>query len=178
MKKLIITLCAVFIGISMQSGCTHLESGKSVQLKSTDHWALLPLQNLAETPRAGEQVETILQGMLLNQGITELAVYTNVDGDDLALLLDDDKRIEKAKLWASEQGLRYCITGSVQEWHYKTGLDGEPAVGITLRILDMHQEAQPIWSSTASRTGWGAENLTETTARVLKTLLDQIELLP
>lgn len=178
MKRPLRILCAVFLHVSVLSGCTHLESGVPVQLNSADRWALLPVQNLAETPRAGEQVESILQGMLLNRGLKELAVYPKDDGEDLALLLDDDKRVTDAKSWARSQGVRYGITGSIQEWRYKTGLDGEPAVGITLRILDLHNEGQPFWNATASRTGWGSENLTETTARVLKILLNQVEILP
>lgn len=178
MKKLVVIFCTVVLAAVLSSGCTHLESGTSVSLSTTERWAVLPLQNLAETPRASERVESILQSMLQNKGVKQLSLYPKGDAENLALLLDDGKRLEVAKTWARRQGVRYGITGSIQEWRYKTGLDGEPAVGITLNVIDLQDDDKPLWTATASRTGWGSENLTETTAQVLNALLGELELLP
>ncbi|MFX6409724.1 hypothetical protein ABTG43_19290, partial [Acinetobacter baumannii] len=46
---------------------------------------------------------------------------------------DDAKAIE----WAKAQGARYAVTGTVDEWRYKVGVDGEPAVGIALQIVEV-----------------------------------------
>ncbi len=178
MKKLVIIICTAVLTTILSNGCTHLESGTSVSLSTTERWTVLPLQNLAETPRASERIESIMQSILYNKGIKQLSLYPKGEAENLALLLDDSKRLEVAKTWAREQGFRYGITGSIQEWRYKTGLDGEPAVGITLIIMDLQDEYKPLWTATASRTGWGSENLTETTAQVLKAMLGEMELLP
>jgi len=123
-------------------------------------------------------VESILYSILQNQGVHRLSFPPKDDSETLSLLLDDGQRMISAKGWARANGFRYGITGSVQEWSYKTGLDGEPAVGITLSLFDLKKNDQLLWAATASRTGWGSENLTETTTRVLQALLDGMELEP
>ncbi len=177
MKQLFILFCASLLTIVWQSGCTNLESGTSIEVSKSAPWAILPLQNLAETPRAGERVESMLLSLLQNQGVNPLMSYPKGDANDLALFIDDGKRLAAAQIWARESGWRYGVTGSIQEWRYKTGLDGEPAVGITLSLIDLQSDAL-IWTATASRTGWGSENLTTTTTKVLKTLLAELDLIP
>ena len=43
--------------------------------------------------------------------------------------LDERRRAELALRWAKDKGFLYGVTGSVEEWRYRNGLDGEPAVG-------------------------------------------------
>ncbi len=178
MKQRRYILAIIALTTMMYSGCTHVESGAAVkEVNRSDHFVILPMQNLAETPRAGERVESMLESLMHGQGVRHLDEASTGNGDHLALLLDDGKRLETAKAWARQEGIRYGITGSVQEWRYKTGLDGEPAVGITLNLIDLSNKDALLWSATASRTGWGSENLTRTTAKVLKTLVAEMEFL-
>ena len=176
MKKILLILSIAALFAFVQSGCTHLDSSASIKLSKNESWVILPFQNLAETPRAGERVESILQSILKNHGVNKVAFFSRNDPGNLTLFIDDGKRLETAKKWAKSKGFRYGITGSVQEWRYKNGLDGEPAVGITLNIVDLKKNDGMLWTATASRTGWGAENLTRTTIKVLHTLLGRIKL--
>jgi hypothetical protein len=176
MKKILMIITSAVLFAFVLNGCTHLDSGASIKLSKTEPWVILPFQNLAETPLAGERVESILQSILKNQGVNKLTFYTKNDPANLTLFIDDGKRLETAKNWAKSKGFRYGITGSVQEWRYKNGLDGEPAVGLTLNIIDLRKNDAVLWTATASRTGWGSENLTRTTIKVLHTLLGRIEL--
>jgi hypothetical protein len=77
--------------------------------------------------------------------------------------------------WANQQNLRYAVTGSVDEWRYKSGLDGEPAVGITLNIVDL-QTQEVIWTSTGARSGWGREGVAMAARTLLSDLLDDLPL--
>lgn len=178
MKQSWLMLWAALLTVVGLSGCTHLESGAPVRLETSEHWLILPLENLAETPRAGERVESILQSLLQNRGVRQVALYPKQNSEDLSLLLDDGKRVAAAKDWAKGQNFRYGITGSIQEWRYKTGLDGEPAVGITLNLVDLKHNDHVLWSATAARTGWGSENLTVTTTKVLNAIIGEMELTP
>jgi len=153
--------------------CSHLDAKNSIQLSRTESWILLPLENLAETPRASERAENLLESYLRNRGLQHLKTYPQDDNESLSLLLNDKKRIEKAKTWAKQKNIRYALTGSVQEWRYKTGLDGEPAVGLTLKLIDL-QTDKIIWNGSASRTGWGYENLTGTASKVIEGLLSRL----
>ena len=49
----------------------------------------------------------------------------------------DSKRQQEALDWARERQARYALTGAVDEWRYKVGVDGEPAAGVTLQIIDV-----------------------------------------
>ena len=181
MKKRLLILGVITLAMLMQSGCTHVDGGATIKkVGKQARFVILPMENLAETPRANERVESMLQSLMHSKGIRNLAAAPKATGEevDLALLLDDGKRLETAKDWALKKGFRYGITGSIQEWRYKTGLDGEPAVGITLKLIDLENKDALLWTATASRTGWGSENLTGTTADVLKTLISKMEFLP
>lgn len=175
MKKLWFILGILVFAAMAQSGCTHLERGGVVRLSKSAGWVILPLQNLSETPLAAERVESILQSLLRNKGVHPVTLAPQGNGKDLALLIEDSLRLKTAKAWARQEGFRYGVTGSIQEWHYKTGLDGEPAVGITLNLIDLKNNETLLWTATASRTGWGSENLTRTTANVLIALIGEME---
>lgn len=178
MKKPLLFICLTILAAAVQQGCTHLQSGISPKVSRSERWVILPFQNLAETPRAGERVESILHSILKNEEVMQLSLYPKDNTENLALFINDDKRLAAAKEWAKENDFRYAITGSVQEWRYKTGLDGEPAVGITLNLIDLQNKDTLLWTATASRTGWGAENLTRTTVKVLNAMIGEIGLVP
>jgi hypothetical protein len=78
---------------------------------------------------------------------------------------------EEAQKWAREQGIRYGLTGVVQEWRYKVGIDGEPAVGVTLQVLDL-STGQIIWSASGAKSGWSREALSAVAHKLLYQLLD------
>ena len=62
------------------------------------------------------------------------------------------------------------VSGSVEEWQYKNGLDGEPAVGISLRVLQA-SNGQVLWSKSGARAGWSRESLAGTAQQVLDKLV-------
>jgi TolB-like protein len=175
MKKPISLLGILFLTFTLLSGCTKVQSESSITLPNTSSIAVLPFHNLAQTPQAGEKVEAILTSLLRSKGFVNVHTPPGEQGNNLALLLDDTKRIAMAKTWANEKGLEYGITGTIQEWAYRTGLDGEPAVGITLAVIKLPED-KVIWTATASRTGWGFENLSGTTMKVLNAMLTEFEL--
>ena len=177
MKKFLIPLNGLLLYLFLVSGCTHLEPGPDVKLNTAASWVVLPLRNLSETPLAAQRVEAILLSMLQKASLPQLLVYPETASDNFALMLNDARRLDLAKQWAKTEKINYGIGGSVQEWQYKTGLDGEPTVGITLAVIDLNDN-RVIWTATASRTGWGSENLTETTSLVLRKLIANMQLQP
>ncbi len=138
-------------------------------IKATGTWALLPFKNLAETPKAAERAESITSSILFAKGYRPTH-YPAQNEDDLLLLLDDNKRLENARKWAEQQGFRYAITGDVTEWRYKTGLDADPSVGITISVIDL-QSGEVIYNRTGSKVGWGYSNLSSTAQGLIQKLL-------
>ncbi len=152
-------------------------------------WVLLPVVNRSQTPQAGERVEAILVSLLRSRGVTHISHYPETSQSQVLMVLDDQTRYNAALKWALTQGFRYAITGTVEEWRYKAGLDGEPAVGVTLQVIDLRrskktaagktntttitkQEILPVlWSATGARTGWGREGIAAATQKLLDKLL-------
>ena len=81
--------------------------------------------------------------------------------------------MDKAKQWARENGSRYGITGEVQEWAYKNGLDNDPSIGMSLKFVDLETD-QILWTATGTRTGWGFSNLSSTADKTISELLSEV----
>ena len=90
------------------------------------------------------------------------------------LLQDDRERQIQALDWARQQRLAYVITGSVEEWQYKNGLDGEPAVGVSLQVLEP-ATGRVVWSSSGARAGWSRESLAGAAQKVLRELVGNLD---
>ena len=171
MKK---TLGAALAAVIL-AGCSVMQAEQSTPLPKDAQWALLPVVNYSQTPQAGEGAESIVATLARARGL-KLAHYPvkNEQGDALPVL-DDSVRYRNALRWAASQGYRYALTGSVQEWRYKSGLDGEPAVGMTLQVVELPSE-EVVWSATGARSGWGRESLSGTAQKVADSLLDRLDL--
>lgn len=175
--------------IFLLNACSVDQIYRDKALDNRASWALLPVLNRSQTPQAGERVESILVSLLRSRGVKHISHYPGTPPSQVLITLDEQARYDAALKWALTQGFRYAITGTVEEWRYKAGLDGEPAVGITLRVIDLQQhkkaafqavatapskyEAQPVlWSATGARTGWGRESIASATHTLLNDLLD------
>jgi len=78
--------------------------------------------------------------------------------------------VDEAQKWAREQGARYGLQGAVEEWRYKVGIDGEPAVGVTLQVIDLNSGAV-LWSASGAKSGWSREALSAVAHKVMDNLL-------
>ena len=152
-----------------------MESPPVPALDSTRPWALLPVQNHSGTPQAGERAEVLLAAMLHQRGLSRLELYPATAGEDALPELDERRRYAQALEWARRRGPGYAVTGNVAEWRYKTGPDNEPAVGLTLQIIEI-PSGDVLWSAAGSRSGWGRESLSGTAQKLLRDLLANVRL--
>lgn len=113
-------------------------------------WVMLPFSNYSETPQAGERVEAILDTLLRKQGIAQLDRYPPLKEDDAHLIISERQRFEESLVWAQQQHFDYGVSGSVGEWRYKSGVEGDPAVGITIRVIEL-STSRVVWSATGTR---------------------------
>jgi TolB-like protein len=132
-------------------------------------WALLPMVNHTETPQAGLRAEAILESLLRGGGVSTLRRYPSSIGGDALFEPSERKGVDQALDWARAQGARYAVTGTVDEWRYKVGVDGEPAVGFTLQVIDV-QSGRVLWSAAGGRTGWSREALSAVAHQLLTRL--------
>lgn len=156
-------------------GCGSMTSTPTVVATANDQWVLLPLKNLSTTPLAGEKVLALAETQLRARGVTQISSFSPTDNLSLVSLLDNSEQQEKARNWSRESGARYALTGTVHEWHYKLGADREPAVGLSMKLIEV-STGNVLWQGSASRTGWGYSNLSGVGDKVVRELLQKVRI--
>lgn len=159
------------------TGCaTSIQSSaKREALDPTAKWVLLPIANNTDTPQAGLSAEAMVEHQLRTRGILGVQHYPASLSRDSLFEPTERKVTEEAQAWARGQGARYAVLGSVQEWRYKVGIDGEPAVGIALKVLDL-SSGEVAWSASGAKSGWSREALSAVAQSVLAEMLNTIPL--
>jgi len=171
-------LSALFImmmSFIMISACATYHVQETPLFDTDKQWALIPLQNFSQTPQASEKVSSVLFSILKTKGFENLVLAEFNQENHPILGKIPKKSPEESMQWAKDRQVDYMFTGSVEEWRYKSGLNGEPAVSITLQIIDVHSD-DVIWTATGARTGWGRESASMTTRRVIDHLLKKVSM--
>lgn len=165
-KRLMLLLPALIL-----AACATLETAKAPALEAGARWALLPAVNNTETAQAGGRLDAITASLLQARGINDLQRHPGSGNE--GLLAPADRAAQEAALaWARGQNAKYAVYGSVQEWRYKTGLDGEPAAGITLTIVDV-ASGRVLWTGSGARTGWSREAVSAVAQKLVGQLIDK-----
>ena len=159
----------------MLTACSVSQVHEGPTLSKNARWLMLPVMNLAEAPQAGIRTEAILATHLRSLGLSNLHTYNYQSSKTGMPDLNEQHRYQTALKAAKKSNFQYAVTGSIEEWRYKSGLDGEPAVGLSLKIIDM-KTGNIIWSVSGARTGWGYESVTGTVNKLLAQLLGSLNL--
>ncbi len=153
------------------AGCATVDTVSShAHVDKKARWAMLPVVNHTDTPQAGLRAEGLAESLLRSEGVEDVTSYPANLSDD-TLLEPSQRRAQEAALeWAKAQGMQYALTGSVEEWRYKVGVDGEPAVGITLQVIDVGS-GKVVWSGAASKSGWSRDGLAAVAQKLIRGLI-------
>ena len=147
---------------AVATGCSVMDRSRSAApLEAGARWVILPMANHTETPR--------------QRGVQALARPPAGAGADLMGDLPDRRLQADSQRWAAEQGIRYALTGAVDEWRYKVGVDGEPAVGVVLQVIDL-PSGDVVWTATGARSGWSREALSAVAQKLMRDLLGDLTL--
>ncbi|MBD3766677.1 MAG: penicillin-binding protein activator LpoB [Gammaproteobacteria bacterium] len=164
-------LSFLVLALVMLTACSSLQSTKTdTKISKQYSWVLLPIVNHTDTSQASLKAEAILQALLASKGVTQLKIYPAEMNNDSLFQPNDRKSVDHAMTWAKSEGARYAITGSIEEWQYKVGIDGEPVVGLTLRVIDLSNQAV-VWSSVGAKSGWSRSALSGVAQELIKELL-------
>jgi len=163
----IVLLLAAFAA----AGCSTTDSGNTgPAIERSAKWVMLPVLNHTEVPQAGLRVEAITEALLRSYGVVDLTRYPATLSPDTLFEPAERKVMVEAEKWAKIQGARYGIYGAVDEWRYKVGIDGEPAVGVALHIMDLQSNAI-VWSGVGGKSGWSRESLSGVAQKLIRGLL-------
>lgn len=153
-------------------GCSVITIAKMPAFDRSASWVLLPIANYTDTPQAGMRAEVITEGILVAGGrkVTRYPVELRSDG---AFEPGDKKAPDAALAWAKRTEAKYALSGAVDEWRYKVGIDGEPAVGIVFSVIEL-DTGRTIWTATGARSGWSREALSGVAQKLIQQLLREI----
>lgn len=156
------------------AGCSAitLSANSAPRLDMAAPWVLLPSINNTETPQAGGRLDSIAASLMRTRGVNLSMYATAGQGDEVAFDSADRHQQQQALERAAKQGFRYAVAGSVNEWRYKVGVEGEPVVGISLSIIDV-ATGRVVWSGSAARTGSGQYAVSAMAQDVVNSLLDR-----
>ena len=163
------------------SGCSHpvchsgcVRGGQYIQFEAGIPATQRPV-GIAADPQAGLRAATILVPLLHQSGILNLALYPASLNRDSLLAGNEQAAAEDAKRWAREQGFNYAVTGNVDEWRYKVGVDGEPAVGISLLVWDLGSD-RIVWSAVSGKSGYSREAVSAVAQKMIRDLTARMPL--
>ncbi len=162
------------VAMILLTGCVTLKQrGDEVSLRDT--WAVLPFVNNTETPYAAERSESIATALLYARGVQRLEKVV-VDSRPEDMGLDrGEKRQRAAMEQARQKQVRYVLAGTVNEWRYKVGLDGEPVAGFALQLIELPQ-GRVVWSGAAGKSGWSRDAVSSVAQQLLDRLLGNISI--
>lgn len=161
-------LLAAF-ALAVAAGCGTIDVAPRADLDRSARWAVLPLANQTETPGAGQRAAAVIEGVLLAHGFPNLVRPPASLGAESLFEPADGAAADKALAWARGADVRYALTGTVTEWRYKVGVDGEPAVGLALQVIDL-STGQTVWAATGGRSGWSREALSAVAQKLVRDL--------
>jgi polysaccharide biosynthesis protein PelC len=161
---------ALLLALAALAGCTAVDRVRTAQPDLQARWALLPIANHTETPQAGLRAEAIAETVLRTLGIKDLERYPAALNAETLLDPAERKLAEQALAWAKGRNARYAVTGAVEEWRYKVGVDGEPAVGMTISVVDLSSGAV-VYNASGGKSGWSREALSAVAQQLLRELL-------
>lgn len=161
---------SVLSALALLAGCSAVEHAPKVHVSCSEKWVILPMENFTETPHAAQAAETLAENILRSQGVGEVAAYPAALADSLADFGTVAQKYSKALDWARGQEAHYGVTGSVTEWRYKSGTEGEPVAGMTLRIIDI-ETGKSVWTTGGAKTGWDRDAITGVAQKLIRTLL-------
>ena len=156
-----------FIGILLVACSTVVNTGKLTALPDGATVVVLPFENNTETPMAGLKVASMLESILRTEGYRVVDRFWRLKQTDYS-----PEEIKQLSQDAASRGADYLFTGSVNEYRYKTGIDGEPAVSITVELKSTADNAV-VWSFTGSATGWSHESTGTVTHKLLNRLVSK-----
>jgi hypothetical protein len=105
---------------------------------------------------AGLRASSIVESVLAKKNIS---LYSLIAGSD-EMALDKSKKmlLNEQKKQAKLLGVDYLIVGNVQEWRYKTGIDGEPVVSYSIQVIDLKRE-RTVFNGVGAKSGWGHKSI-------------------
>lgn len=125
---------------------------------------IVPLDNATDNEAAAVALTEMTASSLQYEGVS----YVKVD-DRPALSNAGQDWLSYAK----ERKCNYVLRGTVHEYHYKTDLDGDPAVGLSLRLINA-DNGETRWQGTSTATGFSFASVSSAAQQAVNKLVSNM----
>lgn len=163
---------ALFCLLLITSGCAHVVTTGSSDGDSlvVNRLLLPPFINATDDEHASRALTEMTGSALVQAGISlyqteELVIRTA--GDEAQ---GPDGRYAEI---ARSVGASHLLIGTVHEYRYKTDLDGDPAVGVTMRIVEA-STGRTVWQGTSANVGYAFASVTSAGQKAVNRLVGEM----
>ena len=155
-------------------GCASVvhDGGKSQLNEGAFRMVMPPFLNATDNEHAGQALTQLTGSTLL-----EYAIPLHQTEEILSKTADDSVPKQEARYLqiAKESKATFLLVGTVHEYRYKSDLSANPAVGITLRLVNV-ADGRTLWQGTSSKVGHAYSSLTSTAQMAVRDLVPKIPL--
>ena len=155
-------------------GCTTVvrEGSKTPVNDGKFRMMMPPFLNATDTEHAGQALTQLTGSALLEYGIP---LYQTEE----ILGKTADETVPKQEVGflklAQDNKATYLLIGTVHEYRYKSDLSANPAVGITLRLVNV-ADGRTLWQNSSSKVGHACPSLTSTAQKAVRDLVFKLPL--
>ncbi|MEM9445556.1 MAG: hypothetical protein AAGA18_09405 [Verrucomicrobiota bacterium] len=165
-------IIAVVCPMILVSCASTIETAQNQQVYLNNQPLLLiPFTNATHDENAGIAITELLHSQLRKYGISVQRLEQPNDQQQF-LAITQKTESEYLKI-AQEMKIPYLLLGTVIEYRYKVDLDADPAVAITVHILDS-QTGQTVWNGTANNTGVGFSSLGSVSQELIRDFTERM----
>lgn len=158
----------VFALALLSGGCaTVAYHGGSSGAIHVERLLLPPFVNATDDEHAGRALTEITGSALVERGIPLFQTEEVLIKSAADQAQGPDGRYAEI---ARTVGATHLLIGTVHEYRYKTDLDGDPAVGVTLRLVDA-ATGQTLWQGSGGNVGYAFASLTSASERTVRKLV-------
>ena len=131
-----------------------------------------PFLNATDNEHAGQALTQLTGSTLLEHGIPLIQTeeILTKTADDTA----PKQEVRNLQI-AQDNKANYLLIGTVHEYRYKSDLGANPAVGITLRLVNV-ADGRTLWQGSSSKVGRVYASLTSTAQKAVRDLVSRIPL--
>jgi TolB-like protein len=152
------------------AACTTIQSSHQT-VPAHAKWGIVPFTNNTEVPQAGYRAMSMTMGLLEVKGVRNIKILkSNETCNQLIVCPTGNPSLQRILTWARHHNVQFVMTGTVNEWVYKVGLDGEPVASVALQLYEVNHGTM-IWNSVGSKFGTTRSSLGNTGQKLLQDML-------
>ena len=137
---------------------------------SVDRLLLPPFVNATDDQHAGRALTEMTGSALVEAGVPLFQTEETLIKSAADKAQGADGRYAEL---AASIGATHLLLGTVHEYRYKTDLDGDPAVGVTLRLVEV-STGRTVWQGTSGNVGYAFASLTSAAEKSVRHLIREL----